>query len=234
MIRIFAPSTRDGVIRADLATAANLAAHLAVGIALMIPLGKVAKAEILDRLLVYLVPPDKTGSRERGIGEAPVSSQATEAAGHQQGKADDPGVEDVLPARGALPVTYLSDINTAPAPEVGDNALSIIEVDSAVVRDPTSAAPEYPLHLQAQGVEGSAYVRFVVDTTGLVDTITYRVVRATHPDFAVAVRRTLNGMRFRPAIRGGVAVRQLAEQTFTFRIASRDSLRLVRRPVPPA
>jgi protein TonB len=62
--------------------------------------------------------------------------------------------------------------------------------------------------------------------------MTYRVVKATHPDFAVAVRRALPGMRFRPAIRGGFVVRQLAEQVFTFRIAPRDTVRV--RPLPPA
>ena len=231
MIRIFAPSTRDGVIRPDLVTAANLAVHIAVFIALMIPLGKVAKEEIFDRLMVYLVPPDNTGSVEQGMGDAPLSVVATEETGQPQGKVEEPGVDDILPARGVLPVNP-SDVNTDPAAQPGDNALSIIEVDSAVVRDPTSLAPEYPLHLQRLNISGSAFVRFVVDTTGLVDTMTYRVVRATHPDFAVAVRRALGGMRFRPAIRGGVPVRQLAEQTFTFRIAPRDTVPA--RPVPPA
>lgn len=232
MIRIFAPSTRDGVIRPDLVTAANFAVHVAVFVALMIPLGKVAKEEIFDRLMVYLVPPDKTGSREQGMGEAPLTVVATEEAGHQQGKQEDPGVDDILPARGLLPVVDPSDLDADPSAQPGDNALSIIEVDSAVVRDPTSMAPEYPLHLQRLNIEGSAFVRFVVDTTGLVDTVTYRVVKATHPDFAVAVRRALGGMRFRPALRGGVPVRQLAEQTFTFRIAPRDTVPA--RPVPPA
>ena len=230
MIRIFEPSTRDGVIRPDLVTAVNLAVHVAVFIALMIPLGKVAKEEIFDRLMVYLVPPDKTGAREQGIGDAPVSVVATEEAGQPGGQEKKPGEDDILPAKGVLPVDP-ADVNADPAAQPGDNALSVIEVDSAVVRDPTSMAPEYPLHLQAQNIEGSAFVRFVVDTTGLVDTTTYRVVRTTHADFAVAVRRALGGMRFRPAIRGGIPVRQLAEQTFTFRIAPRDT---VPRPVPPA
>jgi len=232
MIRIFAPSTRDGVHRPDLVTATNFVVHLVAFVALMVPLGKVAKEEIIDRLLVFLVPPDKIGSREQNLGEAPASVVATEPVGHQQGKEEAPGVDDVLPARGALPVTEPSDVNMTATPQPGDNALSIIEVDSVVVRDPTSAAPEYPLHLQSQGIEGSAFVRFVVDSTGLVDTMTYRVVKATHPDFAVAVRRALPGMRFRPAIRGGYVVRQLAEQVFTFRIAPRDTVRA--RPIPTA
>lgn len=231
MIRLFAPSTSDGVIRADLVTVANLAAHAGVCILLLIPLGKVAKEEIFDRLMVYLVPPDRPGSREEGIGEAPVAATAETPAGHQRGSEAPAGVDEPLPAQGQIRAPDASEVNTSVGPLPGDNALSIIDVDSAVVRDPTSAAPEYPLHLQSGGIEGKAFVRFVVDTTGLVDTVTYRVVNATHPDFAVAVRRALPGMRFRPAIRSGVRVRQLAEQTFSFRIAPRDTVRL--RPVPP-
>jgi TonB family protein len=97
-------------------------------------------------------------------------------------------------------------------------ALTVLEVDSAVVRDPTSAAPEYPAHLLHSGVQGRAEVRYVVDTLGSVDTLSYRVLRASHVDFAVSVRRALPNMRFRPAMQGGRRVRQLIEQTFSFRI----------------
>jgi TonB family protein len=112
----------------------------------------------------------------------------------------------------------------------GDNALTVIEVDSEVVRDPTSAAPAYPPQLLSKGLEGWAMVRYVVDSTGQVDTLTYRVVQATHAGFAHAVRLALPSMRFRPAIQGGNRVRQLVEQTFRFRISTSDS----GRPAPRA
>jgi TonB family protein len=95
----------------------------------------------------------------------------------------------------------------------------VLEVDSAVVFDPTSAAPEYPPHLQAKGIEGYAQVRYVVDTSGLVDTMTYRVLNTSNSDFAVAVRRALPNMHFRPAMQSGFKVRQLVEQNFRFRLA---------------
>jgi TonB family protein len=120
-----------------------------------------------------------------------------------------------------------------PAPDQilpGDNALTVIEVDSEVVRDPTSAAPEYPAQLLAKGLEGWAMVRYVVDTLGQVDTLTYRVLQATHMGFARAVRLALPNMRFRPAIQSGNRVRQLVEQTFRFRISASDSS----RPAPHA
>ena len=151
-----------------------------------------------------------------------------------KGHSDQTGAADPLPAKGAMPPIDPSDI-VAPATILpGDNALSELEVDSTVLRDPMSDAPEYPKSLLDRGIEGSAAVRFVVDTDGVVDTISYRVLRATHADFAVAVRMSLKGMRFRPAIRAGSKVRQLVEQTFSFRIVPRDSLLTVPRPKPPA
>jgi protein TonB len=68
----------------------------------------------------------------------------------------------------------------------------------------------------------------------VVDTLTYRVLHATHADFAVAVRLALPGMRFRPAIRAGNRVRQLVEQTFSFKISPKESLHTAPRPNPPA
>lgn len=101
-------------------------------------------------------------------------------------------------------------------PTAEENAYSVLDVDSAAVRDPASAAPSYPETLMAQNVEGSATMRFVVDTTGYVDMATVKEIRTTHPLFAKAVRDVMPRMRFRPALAGNRAVRQLAEQEFKF------------------
>jgi hypothetical protein len=66
-----------------------------------------------------------------------------------------------------------------------------------------------------------------------VDTTTYRVLTATHGDFAVAVRRALPNMHFRPALQSGVKVRQLVEQSFRFRMA-RDTTSRNPAPKPSA
>jgi hypothetical protein len=58
----------------------------------------------------------------------------------------------------------------------------------------------------------------VVDTAGTVDTATIRVLASDDPGFTESVRTALGGMRFRPALRRGAAVRQLVEQRFRFRI----------------
>jgi TonB family protein len=234
MIRLFAPPTRDVFLRPDPATVGTFVVHVVICVLLLVPLSRVAKEQIFDRLVVFLVPPQKeTGARERDLGEAIVSSVATDG-GVNRSRTVPTGDDNPLPTKGSRSAADPSEV-VAPATVLpGDNALSEIEVDSTVLRDPMSAAPEYPRSLLDRGVEGQAAVRFVVDTDGAVDTLTYRVLHATHADFASAVRTALKGMRFRPAIRAGTRVRQLVEQTFSFRIAPRDTLLTAPRPKPSA
>jgi TonB family protein len=99
-----------------------------------------------------------------------------------------------------------------------DTVATAVDVDSMVTRFAESAAPSYPPKLLEMKVEGGAYVQFVVDTTGLADTTSFRVISATHPEFAQSVRDALPGMRFSPAILRSKKVRQLVEQPFMFKI----------------
>ena len=100
---------------------------------------------------------------------------------------------------------------------VYDTVATAIDVDS-VARVVESAAPAYPATLLAQNVEGKAVVQFVVDTLGLVDTLSFRVIEATHAQFAEAVRAVLPVMRFTPAIVSSRKVKQLVQQPFLFKI----------------
>ena len=101
-----------------------------------------------------------------------------------------------------------------------DTVFSVLEVDSTVERFDGSVAPAYPPELLAQGAEGTVYVQFVVDTTGMVDTSSVRVLSSPHPQFEQSVRAALAEMRFHPAKRAGAKVRQLVEQHFRFTIAT--------------
>jgi hypothetical protein len=101
---------------------------------------------------------------------------------------------------------------------VYDTVATAVDVDSAVTRFADSAAPAYPPKLLELKVEGGAYVQFVVDTLGLPDTTSFRVISATHPEFAQSVRDALPGMRFHPAILRSKKVPQLVEQPFMFKI----------------
>ncbi len=97
--------------------------------------------------------------------------------------------------------------------------LSDVEVDSTVARDPESAGPEYPAMMLLGRVEGGVLARFVVDTNGRADSVSFRVVQATDTAFVLAVRAVLPRMKYRPAFLNGVRVAQLVEQYFTFKIS---------------
>ena len=103
-------------------------------------------------------------------------------------------------------------------------AFALLDVDSGAVRDPRSAAPSYPTDMEARGVEGLVRVRFVVDSTGLVDLSTVKILETTNESFARAVRAAMPEMRFRPAMMALKPVRQLSEQEFRFKVqVKRDS-----------
>jgi TonB family protein len=101
-----------------------------------------------------------------------------------------------------------------------DTVATAVDVDSMVTRFPDSGAPAYPPSLLELKIEGGAYVQFVVDTTGFADTLSFRVISTTHPEFAQSVRQALPTMRFSPAILRSKKVRQLVEQPFMFKIVA--------------
>lgn len=104
-------------------------------------------------------------------------------------------------------------------PNVADGAaLPESLVEKAVVAIPGTATPRYPSMLQSAGVEGDVRGQFVVDTLGRVEQGSFKAVLSTHDLFTSAVRDALARARFKPAEAGGRRVRQLVEQTFTFRI----------------
>ena len=109
-------------------------------------------------------------------------------------------------------------------------AFALLDVDSAAVRDPRSAAPAYPEDMMAKGIEGLVRVRFVVDSTGLVDLSTFKVLETTNESFARAVRAVMPDMRFRPALMGTKAVRQLSEQPFAFRLQGKRDTTAGKKP----
>jgi TonB family protein len=118
----------------------------------------------------------------------------------------------------------LFDAPETPALSGLDSVYSIIDVDSAASRYEWSAAPVFPPTMLAQGIAGFVRAQWVVDTAGVPDTASLKIIESTHPEFEKAVRDALPFMRFRPAKIGAQYVRQLVEQPFNFRI---------NRPAPP-
>ena len=66
-------------------------------------------------------------------------------------------------------------------------------------------------------IEGEVLARFIVDTTGLPEMRTFRVLRSTNTDFVAAVREALPSMRFVPAsLTNGRKVPQVVQMPFVF------------------
>ncbi|MBC7897433.1 MAG: M56 family metallopeptidase [Cytophagaceae bacterium] len=91
--------------------------------------------------------------------------------------------------------------------------------------------PLYPDTLRRAGVEGDVVAQFVVDSSGSVMAGSVRVVGASHPLFADAVRAALPSARFAAPTSGGRKVRQLVQQAFYFDMA-KGAAKAV-RPRPP-
>lgn len=96
--------------------------------------------------------------------------------------------------------------------------LAASEVDEPAQPLAGSLVPDYPEPLRRAGVEGRAYIRFIVDTTGRVLASSVTVISATHELFTAAARTALSRARFNPARAGERLVQQLVEQRFSFRI----------------
>jgi TonB family protein len=136
-----------------------------------------------------------------------------------------------------VPAGKAEDTDVAPKTEIaqapialGDSIMTEFMVDSAVVRFENGAAPAYPESMLRRRIEGSVIVQYVVDTLGHADTLSFRVISATHADFARAVKSTLPQMRFRPAIMANRLVPQLVQQPFAFKIQDTSTVR-VKPPV---
>ena len=97
------------------------------------------------------------------------------------------------------------------------------QVEKPVRQRSSLSRPEYPQSLIATRTEGRVLVQFVVGVDGKPEMNTFRVLEATHPAFAEAVRKALPGRSYYPAEIGGKKVRQVVQQPFTFGFPQSDS-----------
>jgi TonB family protein len=75
----------------------------------------------------------------------------------------------------------------------------------------------YPEVLAEAGITGSVTLSFVIDLQGRVESEGIQVVASTHSGFVAAAKEAVLTSRFRPARKGGEAVRVRVRQTVTFR-----------------
>ena len=111
---------------------------------------------------------------------------------------------------------------TASAPQLQGNDVAYFEyqVERPVMSAPGGGHPVYPSSLKAAGVEGETIASFVVDTAGLVDVSTLKIIKTTDKLFAESVAAALANMRFTPALIGGRKVKQVVMQPFVFQMAT--------------
>ena len=78
----------------------------------------------------------------------------------------------------------------------------------------TAVRPEFsPSSRPAGGTACySAQIEFVVDSAGVPELATARVVRTNNPSFADAVLATVPGWRYLPALKNGIPVRQIVRE----------------------
>jgi TonB family protein len=76
--------------------------------------------------------------------------------------------------------------------------------------------PTYPDSLKESNLRGEVTMTFIVDTSGHVESNSLKILETTHPLFSGAAREWLLQLRFVPAGKDGVKVRQSAEQTVVF------------------
>ena len=92
------------------------------------------------------------------------------------------------------------------------------QVQQPVMAAPGSPAPRYPDILKKAGVSGEVIASFVVDTTGMADVRSLKVIRSSHQLFVDAIVAALPDMRFTPALVGGRKVKQLVMEPFVFQV----------------
>ena len=99
-------------------------------------------------------------------------------------------------------------------------ALLQYETDKPALVLPGSPAPRYPETLREAFIEGEVLVQFVVDTLGLADMRTVRLLgpRQVYREFLQAVIDVLPKMRFSSAVYRGCKVKQMVQLPFAFKL----------------
>jgi len=210
---------------------ASMVAHGAVVTALILGGRPAIRAatDFEERIAEYLFPKDRAPKLgDESLAYLRVPGGGTGSAAELGGKGKDAGRETVTKPHDPLQLQVpRPEGGTAGTPDLvaeqqkmaeSLGAFAILDVDSAAVRDPRSAAPAYPKDMEERGINGVVTVRFVVDSTGLVDVSTVKILETTNESFARAVRAAMPLMRFRPAMIGSKPVRQMSEQDFAFKV----------------
>ena len=215
--------------------AVSVVAHVILLAAFFMPRGSKLPAELPESFewARYLVPKDRPAG-SAGVQEriTYMSAAAPGGAGTELGDTREPErLELEVPAGTQKDELLAVAAPPPPAPEIlGEEVMTVLQVDTAAARVDESAAPPYPAAMLARRIEGSVAVQYVVDTSGHADTASFVVLSTTHQDFAKSVKATLPYMRFRAAIMNAQKVPQLVQQLFSFKIDTALYAQQVKKP----
>lgn len=201
----------------------SVAAHailIAAWVVGTMPAANVPPNSLFNRIF-YIPPPDKvpgSGPRREVVRYLTLGPEGPgDGVGKRTMGEARPATADETVGRARIDTTT-SEAVTPTTVGSTDSVFTVLDVDTAVVRSSSSAAPAYPLKLLQAHVMGSVSARYIVDTTGFADTTSFTVISSTHREFIDAVRDALPYMRFQPAKIGSLKVKQLVEQQFSFKI----------------
>lgn len=227
----FRNNARTLVLVSAVISVATHAAVIAAWVLGTLPAPELPRDAIANHVF-YIPPPDRVVGRE-GNRES-ITYVKVDAPGLGSGEGARmmgearPTTADQTAGRATAPSPDSVTAERAEPAAGRDSVFSVLEVDTAVARMASSAAPAYPLSLLKAHVEGYVNARYIVDTTGFADTASFVVLQATNPLFVTAVREALPFMRFQPAKIGAMKVKQLVQQQFSFKIT--DTLPPTKRP----
>ena len=131
-----------------------------------------------------------------------------------------PDIDPTMPVtneadfRGLMAAPPAQPHGVAPSPT--DGVYLEMMVEKPVTEAPDTQHPRYPDILRSGGIEGMVVTQFVVDTTGRIESGSFKVLSSTNALFTAAVRSAMPTLRYVPAEVGGRRVRQLVQQPFVF------------------
>ena len=91
---------------------------------------------------------------------------------------------------------------------------SELTIEARPVAD--NPVPQYPDSLRAARVGGLVLAQWVVDTSGIPQMSTFKIVRSPYKALSDAVRAAVEKMRYEPARFNGKKVRELLQVPFDF------------------
>ncbi|MEP6833744.1 MAG: M56 family metallopeptidase [Gemmatimonas sp.] len=195
-------------------TASNPEFEAAVRAAL--PTMRFVPAKIGGRSVKQLVQQPFSFAVNRG--QAPLSSAEIKQFGDPN--SDKYAAERATIKQGTASRSTESDTKLVkPQPHIAGQPYFESQVEVPVSIRSGYKGPEYPAELKAKRIEGTVLAIFVVNENGQADMSSFKVLKSNNDQFAAAVREAVSKETYTPALIGGVAVKQLVQQPFSFSLS---------------